>query len=817
MLLKKSVKNSLFAVLLGACAAAAQADGFDQMRLRWEARLAGDPGASQDDADVRATKRSVAAAAQRYLVTMDGDVNATALWSDAADWNNPNGIVASATVTSNYARIETMAMAYAQQGTPLYRSAALRSAILHGLEWMDARHYHARAAPYGNWWDWQIGVPLRLVNVLTLMNSEIAPALLSRCLAAIDRFVPDPGWRALPDGALDKTAETGANRLDKALVVALRGVLGRSARHVKAGRDAISQTLVPVSAGDGFYADGSFVQHAHVAYTGSYGLVALDDYAKLIYLFSRSDWPIGDALLASVFRSARETYAPWIFDGAMADAVRGRRISSRLQSDHEAGRRAIAAIASLAQAAPPGDAAWMKAAVKGWIERDMAFGSNYLGSPTGVGAVLSVYDLHTLKAVMADPATVGAAEEQGVRIFASMDRVLQRGPGFGATLSMFSDRISAFEFGNGEHARSWWNGIGMLNLYNADQTQYDANFWPTVDAMRLPGTTTDRSGTGLPKAWNFYANRASWVGGAQINGRHASIGMAFDLRGVTGSDLQGKKSWFMFGDKIVATGSDISSGGAAPVETIVENRKLNFEASNPLTVNGELQPLALGAPVTLADVRWAHLAGSVPGAGIGYYFPQAQAVTSLRESRTDRWQAINGFESPDPVHNAFLSLAIGHGIRPQGQGYIYVLLPGASAAATAAYAAHPTIELLANDGNASAVHDKLLGLTGINFWNPGMVRLDGAPYVGSDSAAAVVLQEQDGKLTLGVADPTQHNMGEITIEVHRRGARLVQADPAITVIRLAPTVLFKAKVGATAGRSLNVTLAFDPDLPEPVR
>ena len=49
-----------------------------------------------------------------------------------------------------------------------------------------------------------------------------------------------------------------------------------------------------MKSGDGFYADGSFIQHGAVPYAGNYGAVALDNMARLIALLGAGPWPIRD-------------------------------------------------------------------------------------------------------------------------------------------------------------------------------------------------------------------------------------------------------------------------------------------------------------------------------------------------------------------------------------------------------------------------------------------------------------------------------------------------------------------------------------------
>ena len=74
--------------------------------------------------------------------------------------------------------------------------------------------------------------------------------------------------------------------------VLLRGVLGKDEQSIVKARTAISSAFPYVTSGDGFYEDGSFIQHGNIAYTGSYGSVLLGDISKLLTILDRSPWPI---------------------------------------------------------------------------------------------------------------------------------------------------------------------------------------------------------------------------------------------------------------------------------------------------------------------------------------------------------------------------------------------------------------------------------------------------------------------------------------------------------------------------------------------
>ena len=770
-------------------------DEYDSLRAKWQTQLTGGSGIDTADADIAAQIGTIASKGQGYWSTLQTAAGRSALWSDLADWS------VSSTITASYARLDAMAQAYATSGSSLQGNAALAADIVAGLDWMYAHHYGPSVSENSNWWDWEIGSPQTLNDIMVLMYDQLSATQIANYTGAIDKFCPDPTMRT---GTT--IVETGANRLDKAAVVAVRGVLGKSDTKLRQGRDAISQVFPYVSSGDGFYADGSFVQHSSIAYTGSYGLVLIGDVARLFYLLNGSTWAVTDANAGNVYLWATQAFKPMVYQGAVFESVRGRAISREptalaFTTGHDAGRSLTATLGRLANGLPASQSAALKSTVKHWMQRDTTY-ANYFAN-------LGLYDIANLKAILNDSSVVPDPEQIQTHIFAGMDRALHNYHGYSFHVAMFSTRIAAFEYGNGENIKGWLTGAGMTYLYNNDLTQFDGNFWPTVNMARLPGITSDGSGSGTPASFGNYPNTQSWVGGSEVDDLHASAGMQFSLSKVTGTTLQGKKSWFMFGDKIIALGSGIANTDGRSVETIVENRKLNAAGNNALTINGSAMPTSAGWSSSPTGVQWAHLAGNVAGNDTGYYFPAAVTLNGLRESRSGTWQAINTGGSTTPVSNTFLSLALSHGAGPSNGSYAYVLLPNYTAAQTAAFAAAPSVAILENSADAHAAKDTASGVIGVNFWNDiSKTVSDGAaPYLTSNKKASVTIVEAGGELHLGVSDPTQKNTGTISLEIQRSAWQLIAADPGVSVTQMSPTIKLSINVNAAGGKSFAARFA----------
>ncbi|WP_430378214.1 polysaccharide lyase 8 family protein [Streptomyces sp. B1-3] len=665
----------------------------------------------------------------------------TSLWP-GIPFDPPAGI------TQSYGRLWTMTQAHVQQGTGSTGDEDLLAAVLRGLDHLSATVYNPSTTRYGNWWEWQIGSPRLLMDITAALYDRLTDARREAACAAVDHFVPDA---LLTDYS---GTSTGANRVDLCRSVALRGILGRAPDRIALARDALSPVFPYVSKGDGLYADGSFVQHTRVAYSGTYGQVLLDGLGRLLTLLAGSEWEVTDPNRRTVLDSVEHAFAPLIHDGLVMDGVNGRAISRGhlktddrhvLRSDHFHGHGIVAAVALLAGGAGTAERERWYGLVKGWIERDTV-------TPVLTSPQFGVADLARLHAVAASPVPAAPAPV-GHRLFAAMDRAVHHRPGFVAGIAMASDRIAAYECGNGENPRGWHTGAGMLSWWTGKRSdQYTDWYWPTVDWYRLPGTTVstrrlpDRAGG----EWGEPRPDVRWVGGT-TDGEYAAIGQ--HLKGLE-STLQARKSWFCLADAVVCLGAGITCTDGVPVETVVDNRNLG-EGGEQAFVRGP---------------GWAHLEGHG-----GWLVPDE--VHTLREDRTGAWSDINTGSTAERRTRRWQTLWLDHGTDPVDATYAYVLLPGAARRTVAARAAdRHWLSVLANDGTCQAVHADRLGLTAANFWQPGTA----GPLTAS-APASVLVRRTGRTATLCVAEPPR--TGEPLEIVWNRPVRsVIRADDTVEVL-----------------------------------
>ncbi|MEV6865950.1 polysaccharide lyase 8 family protein [Streptosporangium subroseum] len=730
-------------------AARVRDDSFALLRRRWLDVTAGS-GFDAAAEPYRTRRAKLGATAGRYRDTM-APVG-TSLWPSLAF---PSFI---ATPT----RLQTMARAYALPGTGLTGDANLAAAVAGGIDHYRRQVYAADADQVGNWWHWQIGVPRKLLDAAVLIGPHLTEPRSGALRDAVDRFVPE----CLLDDY--SGTSTGANRVDLCVVTLLRAILRSDPGKAALAVSALSPVFPYVDEGDGIYRDGSFVQHTSIPYQGTYGASLLSGLATLFAVLRGSPWEITDPNGQIVRDMVERSFAPIVHDGFCMDLVSGRAIGRQPYGDHERGRAIASAILLLGETASASERARWQAMVKGWALRDTC-------APMLKAAESDDLGFHArLAAVLGDDAIPAAGEPAGHRLLAMSARAVHRRPGWCAGLSMASDRIGHYEHGNGENLRGWHTGSGMLYWWGEGHgDQYSDSFWPTVDPYRLPGTTvsTRRLADGAGEGWGDTCPPGRWVGGA-TDGLYATVGQ--HLNGFE-STMEAFKSWFFLDDAVVCLGAGITGGDGVPIETVVDNRRVDDRGT--------------GALLTVDDeAGWAHLEGHG-----GYVLPCARLRT-LREKRTG---------GQDPVTRSYVTLWLDHGVDPDSADYVYLLLPGASRARTRARAADPGwARVLANTARLQGVQVPSLGITAVNFWNEGAV----GGLAASAPCAVLVREIGDGTATLTVSDP-RRDLSTLTLTWDRPVAEVLHGHPllasAATGARL--TLVF-GRLADQGGGSKTVTV-----------
>ncbi len=122
----------------------------------------------------------------------------------------------------------------------MHRDPAFAGEVVNALDFLYEHAYNERLERQNsNWFWWEIGVPRSLTDACALLYEAIPAGRLERWFRPLLRWCPDADHRI----SNPATTETGANRTNKAMAVAKRGVLTRDAAAIELARDAISDKL----------------------------------------------------------------------------------------------------------------------------------------------------------------------------------------------------------------------------------------------------------------------------------------------------------------------------------------------------------------------------------------------------------------------------------------------------------------------------------------------------------------------------------------------------------------------------------------------
>jgi hyaluronate lyase len=757
---------------------------FPGLRERAKALLTGgdiDP----DDEDYGRALRVLNRGAVRDWESLDRSATRTALWADLGPASEPLSF------STSYVRLRRIALAWATPGTDLHDEDAVVDDVVSALHLLYEHGYNEHAEQSGNWYWWEIGSASGLIQICTILGDRVPGDHLANYLATVDRFCPNADVRLTsPD-----ERETGANRADKAAILALRGIVGEDPDKLVLARDGLSDVegdganslFKLVDEGDGFHRDGSFIQHGHVPSTGSYGLVLLHSVTLALALLKDSAWDVTDPELPRFFDAVERSFAPFTEDGVFMDCLRGRSIARPTQRDSDAGPEMAAAVAGLAAFAPADHRDRWRALARGWIERSADTVPFFERS--------DLRGIRHAKALLTDDALEAAPRPSATRVYPGMDRLLVRRPGWSWALSMCSNRVAGYEMTGGENLSGWYLGDGMSYLYTVDDPlQFSDEFWPTANPYRLPGITVDSrkrevvDGTDL--VIHLPANDVA--GGAALDDRYAAAAM--DLV-AEGSTLRAKKAWFVVDDLICALGAGITAYDGRAIWTTVEHRNRHADGDRRMTVDGVVPPEDTDLKSSVEGAAWLHLPGVA-----GYVFPAGSPGLHVgRETRRGAWNDIEqgpttGGGDTEVHTRRYATAWFDHGVDPVDAGYAYVLLPTASEGQTRAQAADGDIEVLANTTALQAIAAPGKGLLAAHFWQPGEIG-----GLACDGPASVVAVQGEDGIAVAVADPGRTTTS-VVIELPYPASEVVEADEGVTVEpgdRPRITVRTEGALGAT--------------------
>lgn len=586
---------------------------------------------------------------KKSIESLENQINSSFKFENADDKNL--GVVLRSTIIEIY----NLAKSIETKGSIYYKNDDAKKIIIKSLEKVS-EYYYEGGKEFGNWWNWEIGIPKSL-NEIFVISSYIPKNLKDKLLKASYYFQPDPNYSGKSEGNKYSTnprlrETTGGNRADTSIISLGRGIVTNNIKEIDEAIKAISklnEEKIKYSdenleiSSDGFYPDGSFIQHISVPYNGTYGAVLLNGLGFFSYIVGDYDKFESDKIFNLIYKNILNGY-PWLMiNGGINDSVNGRSISRDNTNDLTRAREIIENLAMISYYAPKEYKDKFESLIKKVIIENKY--NNQIELVNNRVRKIMLNEIYNNNSI--EPLKI-----TGVKIFPFMDRAVQINKNNGKfVLAMHSNRIANYETMNGENLKGWFTGDGMTYLYNNSSNSY-VDYWPTLDYYHIPGTTESiKEIEDSSNSLRVQRSTKSFVGGV-TNGEMGIVAMDFMS---ADKKLEAKKSYVLLGDVILALGSDITSTDNNFVHTTVENRILNnfdnylIEGNKVNLINSKTKDF----------IQYIEIIGK---------------FNITEEKRSGSYKLIGG-KSSSLIEKDYLKIYIDHGINPLKSSYAYILSP----------------------------------------------------------------------------------------------------------------------------------------------
>ncbi|MFW6145924.1 MAG: polysaccharide lyase family 8 super-sandwich domain-containing protein [Planctomycetota bacterium] len=566
----------------------------------------------------------------------------------------------------------------------------------------------------GNWHNYVIRIPRSLTVVALLVGRDLDDDVrrdLETCLEAL-----------LVDMQL-----TGANAASEARNHLVYAFYKRDADRVAA---AVRHVLpaITIGTGGGVLEDYAYQFHGRILYAGTYGSGYVRSLATIAYLVDGTPWEIPVARKRILVGTALE-HMQWVTYGPAWDLS----VTGRGHDDRRNARGLLTAMLYMARLDAVDARALEVAAAR--LMRDCdGLDLEVAGMADAVGGV--------------DPPPL-----EGFRYYHTSDFGLIRNERFYVSVKMVSKWMQDYEYLTGKGRFGWnlSNGLTYVSLGRAELWAGPGR--PPIrswDWDHLPGTTSRVGANPLNPTGDI-----SDTGGSLNYGRGDFSGGAGDGRGgmlgftliPTHGEFVARKAYLLFDEGVVALGGGVTSTAdrPEPVHTTVAQWAAETDDA-PLHLSGDRTLTTWTGAQALTNVRWAWLDG------VGYVFFEPVTLHAERNGR-------------------LTALWLDHGAAPADASYAYVILPGATREATAAFDAHGRFEIDATSAR-QAVHDTAAGVWAAVFHAPGAF----GPLAVAKPAIVHLRHGSDGAV-LAVQNP-HHTREPLTVTVADLPSVTAQPDEA---------------------------------------
>ena len=392
-----------------------------------------------------------------------------------------------------------------------------------------------------------------LGNWNTRISEDLSQKLIDKYLEPVNRYVPLPSM-------------TMSNRINVAYCSIFSSVLQKNYKKIAISIEMFRECFDTVEKLDGFYDDGSFIQHNYISYLGEYGVEMMTPLTIISYSLDESVFRLDEDMKNYQYNWIINSFLPSMFNGGIMDLVRGRSIVRNIRGD-QSGKMITNAMCLMTEYLTDNKSLnYLKSILKNFYELNHSY-LMYSATPAALIKLEEFENDNNIKSKRID---------DFAKIFSRIDKAISQVNDVAIGISMSSSRSGKYESINGENRKGWYTGDGMTYIY-LNVNDYGSNYWKNVNNYRLQGTTvtnakrveSNLSGVNTLTKYDFVGGAYStlnMVAAMQFGSESPGAGFT--------STLVGNKAFFVFEENLICLGNSINSDDDYDVETIIENRNL---------------------------------------------------------------------------------------------------------------------------------------------------------------------------------------------------------------------------------------------------
>lgn len=469
-----------------------------------------------------------------------------------------------------YAKLLLLCKGYYIKGTKYYSDESVVKFIEEKIEKFRNYFYNLNSIEHTNWWQWEIGIPFTMNDIFMLMKGKIKDEIIVENLKTSRYFQPDPRYSGNNPVAIHPSGKplrlsTGGNRVDTVKISLFRGILLGDEDEVKLALESLPEVWEynEKEIGEGFYRDGSFIQHEAIPYAGGYGEVLLSGIGEILYAISDSEYTSVVKKVDDLYEIILNSFEPFFYNGSFTDMLSGRGIDRANNSDSVIGHRILNDILIVSSIFEYDKCEKLEDIVLREIAKYGA--EKYLEEEKSPFLYKKLTDL-----LEKNRGQEIEKYSNSIKVCNKMARVMKREEKYAFGIAMHSSTIGNYEAMNGENLKGWYTGDGAYYLY--DGVNDYKNYWRDVDYYYIPGTTEIKMDMeGLDAQRNFESSFVKdKVAYGVSEGENGLVAMEF-LN--WNEKLKSRKSWALIDSKIIFIETDIES--EEKVYTTIFNRKYN--------------------------------------------------------------------------------------------------------------------------------------------------------------------------------------------------------------------------------------------------